>query len=186
MCLVFTPRQKLSKCGTKTNSLKLITSLRGRHDIFPHFGDEETEEERSVHPKVIVQVRGEARIWILSCPPSRLWLWVQGIRARSPHCAWERGTVNANRKNERWGWMSELWEWERSPRKWRIYFWALGYYWWEVINLGGKPWIGRSSAARAQTILFLAAAELNLTSNSAGVIMNPQQRARKTNGEAWI
>lgn len=133
MCLVFTPCQKLSKCGTKTNCLKLITSLRGRHNIFPHFGDEETEEERSVHPKVIVQVRGEARIWIPSCPPSRLWLWIQGIRARSPqrpvHCAWERGTVNANRKNESWGWMSELWEWERSPRKWRIYFWL-----WVIID----------------------------------------------------
>lgn len=57
-----------------------------------------------------MQLRGEARGWIPSCPPNRLWCWVRGIKSLSPHspehCAWERGKINATHWNERQGWMS--------------------------------------------------------------------------------
>lgn len=81
----------------------------------------------------------------------------------------------ALRKHDRCRWYSELREGERSPWSWKIYLWALGYYWWEVVNLGGKLRTGKSSASHRQTTPFLPAAELNLTWERAGRIMNPQQ-----------
>lgn len=79
----------------------------------------------------------------------------------------------------------ELGECERNPRKWMIYFWVFSYCWWEVINLGGPLWTGRSSAAQTEAALLLPAAEVNLPWKWADIIMNPQH-GKEVKWEALI
>lgn len=161
-------------------SLKHMTSLRGRHCIFPILWMGKREERSMV---------SLPRPWCWKVKPAseheavpRQTKTVSPIRLLCrQHAAWARGTVKVSRRNDSWGWMSGAWSRRAGIKEKKVFLWGFGSLLRKGIHLGGKRRTGRSSVAP----LLLPAAELNLTSKRAAWSWI-RNRARKSNGEPWF